>query len=612
MSITQTFQFDNEDNFTFSSSVISSNQGKLEIIDNPGQVFSQDFSSSSGFTYDPTKAAFGSGSVSALDQRPSDSIAAATYTSSKDLNWITTGSLSHTNIGTTTLVGGKLQCLSGNNGVYYGSSAFGTIQQTGTLRCKYTPNYSGTPSANIQILSLAPPSGSNNVLTFFHSASGGSLRLTAQDTSGASIWAAVIVGTWSPTSGTEYELEVDFNLTGGATRIFINGVQLGSTLTQTATRGSTATRLYVGAGVTYAQANASFNDVVCYSTALHTSNYTPGYTLPETSYVTSTVALPAFSYTGLGTIQEVESSTITEAGIPHYLIAGYYFNGSSWVLSDGSYTQSNTSAAVIANLTSLVVAGSTSVVVSIIFPDSNTQASVDLISVTITGQKYSATGYIEPVQALQVKDLISYTQSVSEPTNTSLKVALKIDGALTYYNGSAWVVSDGTASQANTPTQLNDAFDELALGSNSSIFVRWILTTTSNTATPTITTSSIEYNYGAIEMDPEVCVVYGYIRNISAAPIVGAKVTFTLVASQNEYNEATSNVILGTPVSAFTDENGYFSLDLIRSSAFEGSPVYQVVVVKGQNKASNILGNPLVFEVPDAETKDITDLLQAS
>jgi hypothetical protein len=83
--------------------------------------------------------------------------------------------------------------------------------------------------------------------------------------------------------------------------------------------------------------------------------------LSSALYLGSKVDLPAFSYTGIGTIQAVETSSVSEVGTPRYIIGGKYYNGSAWVNSNGSYAQANPFATVVANLTSLVVTGATSV-----------------------------------------------------------------------------------------------------------------------------------------------------------------------------------------------------------------------------------------------------------
>jgi hypothetical protein len=614
MSISQNFPFTDSINYNLVNAAISAGKAKLAIVPNAGQLFEEDFADDTGFTYDAAKAEFTGGLVRQKDQRPANSVVAATYTSSKNLNWSQDGSLVGTDVGTPILNAGKLECLGGgNNAVLYQNAEIGNVGNVGTLKLKFTPDYSGTPAQNVNIFELSPPSGNNGRMLIMHSTTG-TFRLTAYTSAGTSKYAAQIMGAvWSPVAGQTYEIELVWDTQSGAVvRLFVDGVVHGATPVSSYTRGTDATQLRIGAGTVYPVADGSFEDVVLFSTALHTSGYTPGYSVPENSYAASTVVLPAFSYTGLGTIQAVESSTVTEAGAPRYLIAGLYWNGSAWTISNGTYAQASSSADVIANLPALTVTGATSVPVSVLFPDTNTQSNVDLISVTVTGQKYAASGYLEPAQALQVKSLTEYIQTATVPGSTSLKIILKIDGLLKWFDGMAWVESNGTEAEANTAAELDEeTLALLVLGVNSSVFIRWLFTTASNTATPELDEATISYNFGAIETDLATCIVFGYVRDILGAPIKDVKCTFTLVAAKKSYQEANNNVILSPSVSVLTDVNGYFSAALVRTSEYESGGEYQIVFEKAETVASKGVSGKLTFEVPDAETKDITDLLVA-
>ena len=616
MSIQTTFNFDNAANFNLSNTQIQSGKAKLSIVDNPGQVFSQAFTSDSGFTYDNTKAEFVGGVVRQKDQRPTSSILGATFDTSKNFNWADFSPLTPSaERGTPTISGGKLICTGGGNtGVSYTNAAIGALGDTGTVRIKVTPNYSGTPSVNYPIFELRPTSGNNSRMVLFHGATG-FIRFTAYNSAGTIIHSAVNIGAsaWVPVAGTEYEFEFTWDTGVTTSKLYIDGVLKGATSVFTYSRGTSATILDIGSGGTYTAADASFNDLLLYSIVNHSSNYTPGYVVPGNIYAASTVVLPAFSYTGLGTIQALESSSVTETGAPRYIVADKYFNGTAWVNSNGSYAQANTSAEVLANLSSLTVQGAGSFVMKVVFTDSASQSSVDLLSVTVTGQKYSPTGYLEPVQNLEVQALLAYAQTATLPGSTTAKVILKIDGVLKYHNGTAWVNSDGSSAQANFAADLDAAFEDLVLGQNSTVFLRWVLATPSNTDTPELDEAVITYDFGGVESEPEKCLVYGYVRDIAGLPVSGATVRFDLIkANTREYKEAESNVILKNFVETTTDSNGYFEQELIRSSEYEGTGTYAISVTKDTLEASRKGSNLLRFEVPDADTKDITDLLEAS
>ena len=155
--IKQPYLFDNPANFNLVRTALENGVGKLQLVDNPGQVFEQDFSDSSGFTFDSDLVEFVSGQAEQKDQTPANSQVAATYNSSLDLSWSKDGSLAHTKVGSPVLDAGKLSTPAGNNAVTYTNAAISSLGQTGTVKFKFTPQYSGSPSANTNIFQLDLP-----------------------------------------------------------------------------------------------------------------------------------------------------------------------------------------------------------------------------------------------------------------------------------------------------------------------------------------------------------------------------------------------------------------------------------------------------------------------
>ncbi len=611
----QSYSFDNTNNFNKTNTVVT-DKGRLQLIPNTGQLFSQDFTDDTGFTYDSNYAEFVAGILRQKDLRATDSVLAATYTSSKNLNWSTSGSLVATDIGTPVLSSGKLQCHGGgNNAVRYESADVGASGNVGAIRIKYTPNYSGTPLANYTIFEFAPTTGNADRMLVLHSASGGTLRLTAYTSAGTVKYSAVAFGAaWSPVAGTEYELELDWDTLAGQVRLFVNGVLQGSMAVSSYARGTAATRLYIGAGTVYTAADASFNDVLLFSTVQHTSGYTPGYSVPEFIYAGSKVDGPNFSYTGVGTVLSIDDGSVTETGSPRYIVGLQYWNGSAWVLSNGTYAQANSFATLLANLTSFDTGGGGILPWSVVFTDSNTQSSVDEFDVEITGEKYSPTGYIEPVQGINVQELLDYDHTADETVNAYVQVILKIDGVLTYWNGSAWVPSNGTEAQSNTASEIATNLPSLEFGSNSTVFVRWLLVTSSNTETPELELSNVEYDFGAIATGLAKCLIYGYYKDISDSPVSGATVKFSLSREKGVYQEANNNIV-ESAVTTTTDVNGYFEQELVRTSEYSVGGIYKMEITKkdgGLNTSKKNTSAELTFTVPDADMKDITDLLPGS
>lgn len=611
MTIEQSFIFNTPTGFNRSNVSTSATEAKLSLIPNPGQIFSELFSSDVGFTYDSARAEFNAGILRQKDLRPNSSVLAATYTSSKNLNWSSAGSLIGTDIGAPLLAAGKLSCLGGgNNGVRYESADIGASGNVGAMKIKYTPNYSGTPPTNYNIFEFAPAAGSNDRMLVFHSSTG-TLRLTAYTSVGTVKHSAVAFGgVWSPVAGTEYEIELDWDTVAGVVRLFVNGVLDGSMPVSSYARGSDADRLYVGAGAVYTATDAYFNDVILFGTVQHTVGYASGYSIPEYIYAGSKIDGPNFSYSGVGTVLSVDDGTVTEAGSPRYIIGLKYWNGSAWVDSDGSYAQANDFATALANFGSFVASGGI-LPWSIVFTDSNTLSSVDEFSVEVTGEKYATDGYVEPTQPIQAMSISDYsdTRAIDSGDN-DIKIVLKDDGVFKYWNGTAWVASNGTYAQSNTVAEIVANIATLDLGNNSSVFVRWNFHTDVVTLTPQLIDATISYEFGAVDIAVPTCLVYGYLKDIQGLPVASATLTFNINTKKNNvYNEGGNSIVMNQPVVVTTDAFGYFSLNLIRATSLEGVKSYKVSIAKSGITMNKNPRSDITFQVPDSDMQDITDLI---
>lgn len=612
MGIEVTYPFTDAINYNLSNTQITGGKAKLSVVPDTGKVFSEPFTAATGFTYDSTKAEFVGGVVRQKDMRPTNATFWNSFASSVNGNW-GGGTLTGTNNGGT-LSGGALQLLGGATPKYIDlvATANADSLQVGCIRIKVTPGYSGTPATNQHFFRISQANASaNNAVGVFHSTAG-NLDLRVFNSAGTSI-ISVTAGAWVPVSGTTYELEFNWDITTGATRLFVDGVQLGATVATTGTRSGAVALLRLGESQTVAtnHANFSVQSFLAFSAVQHTANYTPGADPYDYIYAASTVILPLFSYTGYGAIQSIQSGVFTGTNAPRFTVAGKYWNGSAWVASASTYAQANDAATIVANIATLSVLAAVSILVDVFFTDAATQSSVDIVTITYTGQKYSALGYLEPIGSLSVQELLTYVQS---STGSTVGVILKIDGVLKYWNGSAWVTSDGSAAQSNPAATVNTNLPALDLGTNSEIFLRWVLSTADVSTSPELDSATVTYDFGAILTAPTTCIVYGYILDISGAPVVGASVAFSLKKNSNQYMEAAGN-ITGAAKSVTTDDDGYFECVLIRSSQFEDAGTYIVAMTKtaaGFSSKKLSTGTKLEITVPDADTKNLTDLLTAS
>jgi hypothetical protein len=387
MSATLTLPFDNSANFIFDINKIEFLAGvaQLKLKNNTGLEFEQQFTNDTGFTYDSDKAEFAGGKVQQKNQFPNATFG-ANY--NVDINGtFGDGTLTGVATGGASISGNKLD-LTGNTTkhVTYDASLNADSQQQGTIRFKFTPDYNGVPPTNMNLFSISKQDASTiNSIALQHKQTTGALRLLMVDYLDSTI-IDVDLGTLSAVSGTEYEICICFDITAGATRLFVNGNQSGTTQTATGTRDSNISLLRVGNNVGgVGLSDFYIDDFIFYDTVLFTSNYTPGYTLVN-KYVESKIDLPQFSYTQIGNVQSFDDFTVIETGLPKYIINGNYWNGSIWTSSNGSYAQANTATEVLTNIS--LISATDTLDVSVVFTDTNAQSNVDNLIMEYTGQDY--------------------------------------------------------------------------------------------------------------------------------------------------------------------------------------------------------------------------------
>lgn len=603
----QIYPFDNPANYNLNNVQVTGGVAKLGLVDKPSQVFANTIDDDTGFTYDSLLAEFTGGVVRQKDQTPTGSVLATTYAISTALDWNKNGSVTGTSVGAPTIVSGKLVC-TGLQGVYYESDS-ATIE---SHKFTYKPNYTGAPPANVNLLSIENGTNTNDRFHLTNSPSGSNLRLTLYDgTGGVVIGVATTVAAWSPTAGVTYEFEVVIDSVAGTVRVFVDGSLLGTNTPGAWSRTVAANRFYIGAHPTfYSRAEGSFDDYIYFTNAQHTASYTPGYTLPIYLYSTSKVDGPNFAYTGLGDIVSLDTGSVSESGFPKYILGGKYWDGAAWSVSSGVYAQANDFATALANFATLDLSGGGGLISwSVVFPNSNSQSQTDSLSLEITGQQYALEGYLEPTQAIHSQDILTYAQDQTEPVNTESRVTLLIDGTLTYWDGAAWSTSDGTKVQTNTPSEISGNLNSLVIGTNSTILIRWHLYTTDSAVTPELESSTISYDFGALETSLVTCLVHGYYKDVAGKAVSGVSVVFSLSKDSGVYQEANSNIV-ENEVTTTTDATGYFEQALVRSSEYTEGGTYKVKLTKsGTTVSKNAAGTELSFLVPDADFKDITELL---
>lgn len=181
-SVTRTFDDINDYIVSNSDKIdVDSGNAVLKLIDLPGQSFIENYSSDAGFTYDSNEVEWTGTQVEGKDQTASNSKLGSDFLTDFSANWNKTGTEIATLNGTPVYNSGKVDCF-GAHGLYYDT----TLENTGSIKFLYTPNYTNGPAQNVNMVAMYDGTGSNQfILT--NSPSGNNLRITIRDNTGTTI-----------------------------------------------------------------------------------------------------------------------------------------------------------------------------------------------------------------------------------------------------------------------------------------------------------------------------------------------------------------------------------------------------------------------------------------
>lgn len=579
MSFTTTYPFNTPANYIYDTYKIEVTGGKaqLKLIDNPGQDFVEEFLNDTGFTYNSLFAEFVGGEVRQKDTRDG-ALFGANFSVNQNASW-STGSDVGTLYGGATITSEQLD-LSGGVTAYEkftSTDNLGIIQ--GTIKFKITPQYSGSPPEYYWFLCDVNTVGIANEFSLFQTTAG-NLCLTARDSTGSIVINTVSFGNWGQTASQEYEFALCFDISPGGSeiRLFIDGQQKGSTITTGYTRNDHG-RLFFGCEWSEST-NADFliDDILLFDTVQHTTNYTPGYTVNDTIYVETSVILPEMEWTGAGTLVSFDSFSTTENGSPRYTLqigrsGDYlYWNGSAWVVSDGTYNQANSSTVFNANVASLAILGEIYGQFEIIFPNSNTQSDVSELTASLTAQIYPTDNpTIEPTTSLTMEELIGFDATTNVAGSDLVKYTLKKGDDFYYYTGLAWTVSDETYAQTNT---LAEILANKSTFTTTGIVFKWksYLHSDDGTTTPDIDIITVEYDFFAEPEDVNVCIVWGYNINNGGAADDSA---FTVQLSKDAVKYKDETILRDDIISVSPDAStGYWDVELIETANMENGVFY--------------------------------------
>lgn len=228
-----------------------------------------------------------------------------------------------------------------SSSVYWANAAGVDGLTTGCINLKYMPLYNSTPADTVSIIQFVNSSGNVNKLQLYHLASG-SLKFQLYDSVGSSI-GDITFGTWNPTSGTLYELEI--NWANNDTKLFIDGAQYGATNTtfDWSARTGVPTRIRSAIGST-GGSQYKIGQVQIFTTPQHTSAYTPFLPFGD---------IAVFSASGVNITNTTNSTNITTGSLT---IAGG-LGVAKDIFINGVMNELNTTNATSASTGSVILSG---------------------------------------------------------------------------------------------------------------------------------------------------------------------------------------------------------------------------------------------------------------
>ena len=342
------------------------------------------YTTDTNYSFDSNLIEVTGGVAKLKSQVPTDATFGANYTTDED-GVFGDGVLTGTLNGTATVSGGKLD-LTGNVLKYVSYDPVDNFDSTtvGTIRMRITPNYSGNPTNDSIFFSISRNDASSDNMILLKQRPNGQVAVFMRSESTVSIMAATLA-TWVPVSGTEYEFELNWDITSGATRLFIDGVQFGSTQIDTGTRDTNVGLFRVGTFRSSEVADFKVDDVLIFSTVQHTADYTPGYTVSKYS-----MDNPVITTNASFGASEIETFTATEvkSGSDElkYIITAdgqdRYVTGGSAANSDGTYAQASTETEMSSDINNIVSIRRTVTIKTFLSSaDGSTTPEIDLISV---------------------------------------------------------------------------------------------------------------------------------------------------------------------------------------------------------------------------------------
>lgn len=196
-------------------------------------------------------------------------------------------------------------------------------------------------------------------------------------------------------------------------------------------------------------------------------------------------------------------------------------------------------------------------------------------------------------------DSFATVESASDTESGVLHIA-NFQGNDFYWDGAAWVTSDGTVLQANDAVTYALNIDSFSIAGGN--YVHKVLLVSGNgLETPTITTVTIDYDFFQIQGACDVCILTGYILD-NCLPVEGATIVFT-----TKKPFTTSGNIQSINETVTTNSLGYFEIALAETTS---ANVTVSAILKYTDASGKGQTSKMTLIIPNQASVLLEDIIQ--
>jgi len=209
---------------------------------------------------------------------------------------------------------------------------------------------------------------------------------------------------------------------------------------------------------------------------------------------------------------------------------------------------------------------------------------------------------VKPNTSVAADALTSLTETVTTPGSDTVTYTISVAGQEKYWDGAAWVDSNGTLAQTNSAADIAANAAALDISSGAIIFPVVYLHSDDGSTTPDVDELTMSYDHFQPQGACNQCIVTGYILD-NCQPISGAKLTIT---SDPDNPFFTNDSLHSIAEELTTNAAGYFEFTLAETATAN----YKLdVLVEYTDLSGNAQAKEFKIIVPNQSTATLEDIV---